>query len=164
MRGYCFTRSREGYVVMRNVEELSSLVIEAGYELHVNLGPGLLESVYEAILAQMLERKGLKVDRQKPIQIRYQDFEIQEGFRADLIVDDRLLIEIKSLERMSNVHAKQVLTYLRLMNLPLGLLINFGAPTFKEGVKRIVNRHEHFASSRLRVNQKQIVPNERAQG
>ncbi len=105
-------------------------------------------------------RKGLKVDRQKPIQIRYQDFEIQEGFRADLIVDDRLLIEIKSLERMSNVHGKQVLTYLRLMDLPLGLLINFGAPTFKEGVKRIVNRHDSFASSRLRVNQKHIMQDE----
>lgn len=129
------------------------MAVECGYKLHVNLGPGLLESVYEALLAKSLSNLGLKVDRQKPIKIRYQDVALEEGFRADLLVEDRLLIELKSTERHMPVHAKQVLTYLRLMDLPLGLLMNFGAATFKAGCRRIVNNHTDFASSRLRVNQ-----------
>ncbi len=96
-----------------SVEELSAIAVDCGYKLHVNLGPGLLESVYEALLANALERRGLKVDRQKPIRIRYEDIELQEGFRADLVVEERLLIELKSTERHLPVHAKQVLTYLR---------------------------------------------------
>lgn len=95
----------------------------------------------------------MTVDRQKAIHIEYDDIILENGFRADLIVDDKLLIELKSTERHMSVHAKQVLTYLRLMNLPLGLLMNFGAPTFQQGCKRIVNNHNDFASSRLRVNQ-----------
>ncbi|WP_373492243.1 GxxExxY protein [Parasphingorhabdus sp.] len=134
-------------------ERLSAIAVECGYKLHVNLGPGLLESVYEALLAKSLRDLNLKVDRQKPIKIRYQGVVLEEGFRADLLVEDKLLIELKSTERHMAVHAKQVLTYLRLMDLPLGLLMNFGAPTFKMGCKRIVNRHTDFAASRLRVNQ-----------
>ena len=136
-----------------SIEELSAIAVECGYKLHVNLGPGLLESVYEALLAKSISNLGLKVDRQKPIRIKYQDVVLEEGFRVDLLVEDRLLIELKSTERHMPVHAKQLLTYLRLMDLPLGLLMNFGAPTFKIGCKRIVNNHTDFAASRLRVNQ-----------
>lgn len=135
------------------VEELSAIAVECGYKLHVNLGPGLLESVYEALLAKSLSDLDLKVDRQKPIKIKYRDVVLDEGFRVDLLAEDRLLIELKSTERHMPVHAKQVLTYLRLMDLLLGLLMNFGAPTFKMGCRRIVNNHTDFAASRLRVNQ-----------
>lgn len=133
-------------------EELSAIVVDCGYRLHVEAGPGLLESVYEVVLAKMLEKEGLRVKRQLPVPIRLMGLRFDEGFRADIIVGDKLLIELKSVEKLAPVHAKQALTYLRLLNLPLGLLINFGAPTFKEGVKRIVNGPQSFVSSRLRVN------------
>ena len=138
---------------MRNVEELSAEVVDAAFHLHKDLGPGLLESVYEVILAKMLEQRGLTVERQTPIPIHYAGLRFDEGFRADLLVEGSLLIELKSVENLAAVHGKQVLTYLRLLDLPLGLLINFGSATFKDGVKRIVNNHTNFASSRLRVNQ-----------
>ena len=134
-----------------DVEALATVAVDCGFKLHQRLGPGLLESVYEAILCESLVRRGLAVERQKPIQIHFDNFVINEGFRADLLVEGKLLIELKSVERIAAVHAKQLLTYLRLMNLPLGLLMNFGAATFREGMKRIVNNHTDFASSRLRV-------------
>lgn len=136
-----------------NVEEVSAIIVDCGYKLHVELGPGLLESVYEVVLAKMLEERGLRVRRQVPVPICVLGMQFDEGFRADLIVHDLVLVELKSVENLAPVHAKQVLTYLRLLNMPLGLLINFGAATFKEGVKRIVKNHQSFASSRLRVNQ-----------
>lgn len=154
--GFFLARSREEceeYAMDIPPEQLSAIAVECGYKLHVNLGPGLLESVYEALLAKALRDRNLKVDRQKPIKIKYQEVELEEGFRADLLVEDKLLIELKSTERHMPVHSKQVLTYLRLMALPLGLLMNFGAPTFKMGCRRIVNHHTDFAASRLRVNQ-----------
>ena len=138
---------------LRDVEELARIAVDRGFKIHERLGPGLLESVYEAILAATLERAGLKVDRQKPIDIQFDDLTFVGSFRADLLVNDRLLIEVKSIEVLGKVHGKQLLTYLRLMDLPLGLLMNFGAGTFREGVKRVVNNHTNFASSRLRVNQ-----------
>lgn len=134
-------------------EELSRIVVDCAYRMHVEIGPGLLESVYEAVLEKLLREKGLSVERQKPIPIELMGLSINEGFRADLIVEGILLIELKSVEQLAPVHSKQVLTYLRLLNLPLGLLINFGAATFKEGCKRIVNGKQNFASSQLRVNQ-----------
>jgi iron complex transport system substrate-binding protein len=137
-----------------NLEELSSIVVDCAYKLHVDAGPGLLESVYEVVLAKMLEERGLKVKRQVPVPIHLMGMKFDEGFRADILVEDVLLIELKSVEHLAPVHSKQTLTYLRLMNLRLGLLINFGAATFKEGVKRIVNHHHDFAASRLRVNRK----------
>ena len=137
----------------QSIEELSAEVVDAAYHLHVELGPGLLESVYEVVLGKVLEQRGLLVERQKPIPIVYAGLRFEEGFRADLLVDGRLLVELKSVETLHPVHGKQVLTYLRLLNLPLGLLINFGAPTFKEGIRRIVNNHTDTASSRLRLNQ-----------
>ncbi len=136
----------------KSVEELSAEVVDAAYHLHVELGPGLLESVYEAVLCRVLEQRGLTVERQKPVPIVYAGLHFDEGFRADLLVDSRLLVELKSVESLQPVHGKQVLTYLRLLNPPLGLLINFGAPTFKEGVRRIVNNHTDRAGSRLRIN------------
>ena len=138
---------------MKNVEEISAEVVDAAFHLHKDLGPGLLESVYEVVLAKLLEQRGLSVERQKPIPIQYAGLRFDEGFRADLIVEGSLLIELKSVENLAAVHGKQVLTYLRLLELPLGLLINFGSATFKDGIKRIVNNHTNFASSRLRVNQ-----------
>ena len=160
-RGYFLARSREEceeYGVENSVEQLSAIAVECGYRLHANLGPGLLESVYEALLAKSLSDRSLKVARQKPIKIRYLDIVLEEGFRADLLVEDKLLIELKSTERHMPVHAKQELTYLRLMDLPLGLLMNFGAPTFKMGCRRIVNNHTDFAASRLRVHQPEKGP------
>lgn len=147
----------------KNVEELSAEVVDAAFHLHKDLGPGLLESVYDVILAKLLEGKGMRVERQMPIPIEYAGVRFNEGFRADLLVEGKLLVELKSVENLAAVHGKQVLTYLRLLNLPLGLLINFGAAVFKDGVKRIVNNHKEIASSRLRVNQ-QNVSREAAKG
>lgn len=138
---------------MKSIEELSADVVDAAFHLHKDMGPGLLESVYKAVLAKVLESRGLSVERQKVIPIEYMGLHFEEGFRADLLVEGKLLVELKSVEAIAPVHGKQVLTYLRLLRLPVGLLINFGAVTFKEGVKRIVNNHQDFASSRLRVNQ-----------
>ncbi|NIJ39171.1 GxxExxY protein [Sphingopyxis panaciterrae] len=126
-----------------NIEDIARITVDCGFHLHKNLGPGLLESVYEAVMADQLARRGLYVQRQAPIAIHYDGIELPEGFRADLLVEGALLIELKSVERLSPLHGKQVLTYLRLLDLPLGLLINFGGETFKEGVKRIVNNHQN---------------------
>lgn len=128
------------------LEALASLVVDCGFHIHKELGPGLLESVYEAVLAKRLPNNGLQIDRQKPVEIQFDGMTLKEGFRADLIVEDHLLIELKSVERLAPVHAKQTLTYLRLMNLPLGLLINFGGSTFREGIKRIANNYQGFVS------------------
>jgi GxxExxY protein len=140
-------------VMNASIEELSALVVDCGYKLHVEAGPGLLESVYEVVLAKMLEERGARVKRQVPVPIQLMGLDFEEGFRADLLVEDALVVELKSVEALAPVHSKQVLTYLRLLHLPLGLLINFGAPTFKEGVRRIVNNHQEYAGSRLRINQ-----------
>ena len=136
-----------------NVEDISAIVVDAAFHIHKGLGPGLLESVYETVLARSLNKRGLAVERQRIISFEYDGMRFEDGLRVDLLVEGRLIIELKSVENFAPVHAKQVLTYLRLLQLPLGLLINFGAPTFKEGVRRIVNQHKDFASSRLRVNQ-----------
>ena len=138
---------------MRDVETISEIAVDCGFRIHQQLGPGLLESVYEALMASSLARRGLSVERQKVIPIEFDWMSFAEGFRADLVVDGRLLVEIKSIDRLAPVHGKQLLTYLRLTKQPLGLLMNFGAATFKEGLKRVVNHHTNFASSRLRVNQ-----------
>ncbi len=139
-----------------NAEEVSAVVVDCAYRLHVEAGPGLLETVYEVVLAKMLTERGLQVRRQVPVPIDLLGLRFDEGFRADLIIHDLVLVELKSVETLAPVHGKQVLTYLRLLKMPLGLLINFGTATFKEGCKRIVNQHQDFASSRLRVNQKEF--------
>ena len=124
-----------------DVEEIASTAVDCGLSIHRRIGPGLLESAYEIVLAHALEARGLTVERQKLISIRYEGLTIEAGFRADIVVEKILLIELKSIDRLAPVHAKQVLTYLRFLNLPVGLLMNFGGPTFKEGLKRIVNNH-----------------------
>lgn len=136
-----------------DIEEIARLSIDCGFRIHRDLGPGLLESVYEAVLAASLSRMGLQVERQVPIAIEFEGVRLLEGFRADLLVGGSLLIEVKSVERLAPVHGKQLLTYLRLAKQPLGLLMNFGGGTFREGLKRVVNGHDAFASSRLRVHQ-----------
>ena len=117
-----------------------------------DLEPGLLESVYEKILARVLTKRGLTVDRQKSICFEYDGIRFDEGFRVDLLVEGQVVVELKSVEKVVPVHGKQLLTYLRLMNLPVGLLINFGAPTLKEGLHRVVNNLDSSASPRPRVS------------
>ena len=127
---------------MRKIEEIATTVVDTAFHLHRDLGPGLLETVYEAVLEKMLSDQGLVVERQKPVPIEFAGITFEEGFRADLVVENCLVVELKSVEKFAPVHGKQLLTYLRLMHLSLGLLINFGAPTFKEGVRRVVNNHK----------------------
>jgi GxxExxY protein len=126
---------------VKSIDELASIVVDAGFQIHNEIGPGLLESAYEAILAHMLVSHGLVVERQKVIPIKFRDLIIDQGFRADIVIDNRLLVELKSVEALQPVHGKQVLTYLKLMNLPLGLLINFNVPMFRNGIRRIANGH-----------------------
>jgi iron complex transport system substrate-binding protein len=139
---------------MRDVETVSADVVDAALQLHRDIGPGLLESVYETLLAAKLASRGYTVSRQQPVDIEYEGMRFESAFRIDLAVDG-LLVEIKSVERLNAAHAKQLLTYLRLTKRPLGLLINFGGETLKEGLRRIVNDYKPSAPSRLRVNQQQ---------
>ncbi len=123
------------------LERLATIAVDCGFKLHDALGPGLLESVYEACLARSLVDRGLVVERQKTIPIKYGGVVLDEAFRADLLVENHLLIEVKSTDGFAAVHGKQVLTYLRLMNLPLGLLMNFGSSSYRDGVRRIANNY-----------------------
>lgn len=119
--------------------EIGSVVIAAAIEVHRELGPGLLESVYEAALAYELEERGMLVARQLPIPIQYKSIFFEEGFRADLVVNSRVILELKSVEQISKAHRKQIQTYLRLTDTRLGYLLNFGVPLMKEGIVRAVN-------------------------
>ena len=119
--------------------ELSKIIVDVSYKIHTKLGPGLLESVYEAILYHELTKKGLKVERQKPIPVVWDDIHLDIGFRSDLIVEEKVIIEIKSVEKISNVHLKQLLTYIRVTDLRLGLLINFNEALIKNGIKRVAH-------------------------
>ncbi|WP_137898684.1 GxxExxY protein [Sphingomonas sp. 2SG] len=132
---------------MRDIDAISGDVVDVALRLHRDLGPGLLESVYEAVLAARLNQMGYGVVRQQPVSIDFEGVHIDGAFKMDLLVDGRLIVEIKSVERLLPVHAKQLLTYLRLTNQPVGLLINFGGETLKEGVRRLVNNHRPSASS-----------------
>src|SRR5205809_5342305 len=113
---------------------ISKLVVDAAYQIHVKLGPGLLESVYLRILKYELEKRGLSVEKEVSVSFAYDGLTFDEGFRADLIVNRKVIVEIKSVEHTHPVHKKQLLTYLKLTTLKLGLLINFGAATIKEGI------------------------------
>lgn len=119
--------------------ELSWIVIGEAIKVHQSLGPGLLESVYEACLAYKLEKAGLLVDRQKPIPLVFEEVKLDCGFRCDLLIENKLVIEIKAVEALNNIHLAQTLTYLKLTEMKLGLLINFNEIWIKEGIKRIVN-------------------------
>ena len=119
--------------------EIATLVVDAAFQIHKTLGPGLLESVYETVLATKLEKEGLKVEVQKKISIVYEDMKIENAFRADLVINNLVIVELKSVEKLEKVHFKQLLTYLRLSNKKLGLLINFNTELIKNGIKRVVN-------------------------
>ena len=123
------------------INDITAIIIDQAVKLHKDLGPGLLESVYEAILEKELLAKGLFVERQKPISFTYDGLEFTDGFRVDLLIEKKVVVELKSVETLAPVHSKQLLTYLKLLNLQVGLLINFGAPTLKAGLQRIVNNY-----------------------
>jgi iron complex transport system substrate-binding protein len=141
---------------MRSIDEISGEVLDVALRLHRDLGPGLLESVYKALLAGRLRDNGLVVERQRAIDVEFESVRFEAAFRADPLVESRLLVEIKSVDRLMPVHSKQLLTYLRLMKQPVGLLLNFGGATLKEGVRRVVNDYlpsaSPLSSPRLRVN------------
>jgi GxxExxY protein len=137
---------------LKSLDETTGEIIDSALKLHRNLGPGLMESVYEAILAKELARRGFLVERQKPVHFEYDGMMFEEGLRLDLLVDGRVIVELKSVEKLAPVHSKQLLTYLRLMKLPVGLLINFGAATLKEGLQRVVNNLQVSDSPILRTN------------
>jgi GxxExxY protein len=124
---------------MKEEDVLAKRVLDEAFRLHTELGPGLLESVYEQVLAARLRKAGLQVETQKSIPIIVDDLTIPEAFRADLVIEGKLIIELKSVEEMRPVFAKQLLTYLRLSGLKLGLLLNFGAPSLKNGIERVAN-------------------------
>ena len=119
--------------------EIATRVVDAAYRLHSGLGPGIFEIVYEVSLAHELRKAGYLVERQVPVPITWDGMRFDEGFRADLIIDHCVLVEVKSIAALDPVHSKQVLTYLRLMDKRLGLLINFGEHMIKNGIKRIAN-------------------------
>jgi GxxExxY protein len=119
--------------------EIGKIVVDAAIAVHRVLGPGLLESVYEVVLAAELRERGLRVERQVSVPIEYRGTRFEEGFRADLIVEGIVLLELKSIEKLSHLHKKQLLTYLRLSAQKLGFLLNFGEGLIKDGIVRIVN-------------------------
>ncbi|TWU00153.1 hypothetical protein Pla108_10980 [Botrimarina colliarenosi] len=119
--------------------EIAQQVIDATFKVHTRLGPGLLESVYEVVLAYELRNRGLVVDRQVPVPIQYEGLKFDEGYRMDLLVNESVIVELKSVEAVTGVHKKQCLTYLKLADKRLGLLINFNTELIKEGMHRVVN-------------------------
>ena len=119
--------------------DLAKVIVDAAFKVHATLGTGLLESVYETVLVHELAARGLRVQRQVPIAIEYEGMRFDEAFRADLLVEDLLIVELKSIEAVRPVHKKQLLTYLRLSHRKLGVLINFGAPLIRDGITRVVN-------------------------
>ncbi|WP_373475045.1 GxxExxY protein [Sphingorhabdus sp.] len=127
---------------LANIEALIQLTFNLGLEIHRDVGPGLIESVYERVLADRLTQCGVKVDRQQPVHVDIYGKRYDDAFRYDLLLSNVFLVEVKSLEKLGPIHRKQVLTYIRLMNLPFGLLLNFGCAMFKDGMQRIGNdRH-----------------------
>ncbi len=122
-----------------NENEIGRIIVDCAIRLHMALGPGLLESVYEVLLAHLLEKAGLRVRRQVPIPVEFEGIRFDEGFRADLVVEDKVIIELKSVESVSRAHKKQVLTYLKLSGMKLGYLLNFGEAVMKDGIHRIIN-------------------------
>ena len=124
---------------MDHIDDITSAVIEEAIRIHRELGPGLFEHVYETILAGRLERVGLKVARQMPVPVTFDGQVFDAAFKVDILVEDRLVLEIKAVERLTNGHSRQLLNYLRLLKQPVGLLLNFSGATMKEGIKRLVN-------------------------
>lgn len=138
---------------MRELDDITDAIIDEAIRIHRAVGPGLLESVYEALLARALEKRGFRVERQVAIRFEFDELVFEEAFRADLIVDDNVIVELKSVEQIAPVYGKKLLTYLRIADKRVGLLLNFGANTMKEGLRRVVNSLPPSFSPRLRVNQ-----------
>jgi iron complex transport system substrate-binding protein len=124
------------------IDELSSIAIEEAISIHREFGPGLFETVYEAVLAGRLRKRGLAVARQVPIKAVLDGEVFDPAFKIDILVDERLILEIKAVEQLSKAHAKQLLTYLRLLKQPVGLLLNFSEATMKDGIRRVVNNYQ----------------------
>lgn len=124
---------------MMTENEISKIVVNACFEIHKKLGPGLFESVYEEILFYELNKLGLEVKRQIILPVKWKELNLDKGFVADLVVNDKLIIELKSVEKISSLHQKQLLTYLKLSDMKLGLLINFNVNLIKNGIQRVVN-------------------------
>ena len=129
------------------MNEISGQIIDASLKIHKSLGPGLLESVYEVVLAHELTRRGFHVERQHPVPIEYDEIRLQIGFRADILVENKIIVEVKSVEAVAPVHKMQLLTYLRLADKRLGLLINFNVALLKDGIYRVVNGFDDHAET-----------------
>ncbi len=125
---------------MRSINDISGLIVDAAFRVHVAVGPGLFESVYEALMEHELKKLGLRVERQVMVPLEYEGLRFDEAFRADMIVDERIIVELKSVVEVHPIYKKQLLTYLKLTGLSLGLLINFGADRIKDGVFRVANQ------------------------
>jgi GxxExxY protein len=128
---------------MRELNELTGIIIASAIDIHRALGPGLLESVYQRVLVDALRRRGLDVQSQIPVQFVYDDIQFDDGLRLDLFVEGRVIVELKSIEKVSVIHKKQVLTYLHLTNAPVALLINFGQLQLKDGIHRLINNRDN---------------------
>jgi GxxExxY protein len=122
-----------------DIEELIQLTFDVGMTIHKDVGPGLLESVYERVLADRLQQHGVQIESQQPVHVNIYGLSYEDAFRYDLLLNETLLVEVKSIEKLGSIHNKQVLTYIRLMNLQFGLLLNFGCEVFHQGMRRIVN-------------------------
>jgi len=119
--------------------DLAKLAIDLGFKVHKKLGPGLLENVYEECLFYEIEKQGITVEKQKPLPLVYETVKLEVGYRVDLLVENKLIIEVKSIDGLNNIHLAQVMTYLRLSGLKLGLLLNFNTVLFKDGIQRVIN-------------------------
>ena len=138
---------------MKQLDDITSAIIDCSLQIHRDFGPGLLESLYEELLVHLLQKRGFRVERGRTISFEYEGRIFRSRLKADLAVEDQVIVELKSVEKMALVHKKQLLTYLRITRKRVGLLINFGMATLKEGLVRVVNRLPPSASPRLRVNQ-----------
>ena len=123
-----------------NENEIAKIAVDVAFHIHTRLGPGLLESVYEAVMVHELRKRGLRVESQVPVPVEWDGLLLEIGFRADIVIEGKVVLELKSVEAVARVHKKQLLTYLRLMNGRLGLLMNFGEELIKDGISRVVNR------------------------
>ena len=129
---------------MNEMDQIAKQIVDAAYRVHSKMGPGLLESAYEACMAHELTKRGFKVERQKPRPVLYDDLEIEVGYRLDILVDDKVIIELKAVEQLAPIHQAQLMTYLRLSGKTLGFLINFNVPLIKQGIRRIANNFQEF--------------------
>ena len=134
---------------MRDINRITGEIVNAAYQVHSRLGPGLIEKVYESVLERALLRRGLRVERQKQISFEFDGMRFEGAFCVDLLVEESVVVELKSVEKLAPVHHKQVLTYLRVLDLPIGLLINFGSGLLRDGVHRIANARASSARAVL---------------